>query len=137
PIWRRPIVHHLGLGEGVRILGNPVGERFTRLFASARARLVRFSELKLYGPSDFGLRLPVTIGTGEQREELLLQLAQPDSVLWPLGTGDRRLDGREVHVEHGRVVALPTQRHPEQALGLEVASHRLDLVITPASRAEV
>jgi hypothetical protein len=58
-------------------------------------------------------------------------------VLWPLGTGDRRLDGSEIRVEHGRVVALPTQRHPEQALGLEVAAHRLDLVIAPASRTEV
>src|SRR5207253_5121187 len=92
---------------------------------------------ELYRPSDFGLSLPITVGTGEQREELLLELAQPDSVLWSLGTGDRRRDGSEIHVEHGRVVTLSTQRHPEQALGLEVAAHRLDMIVAPAGRAEV
>ena len=74
---------------------------------------------------------------GEQREELLLELAERDPVLRPLGTGDRRLDGGEVDVEHGRVVALAARGHPEQPLGLEVAAHGLDVLVAPAGRLEI
>ena len=53
--------------------------------AAAWVWLFRGSELHWDATSDFRCGPGIAIDIGDQREELLLELAQGDSILWPFG----------------------------------------------------
>ena len=137
PIGRRPVVHHLGLGERAGVLRVAVRHGVRRLLATAGPRLASAAYADLHAPRHIRFLLRVAVGPGEQREELRFQLAKRNPVLRALGTGDGRFHRAEIQVEDGGVVALPLSRHPEQPLGLEVALHSLHLVFASAGRAQV
>src|SRR2546425_1548692 len=83
-------------------------------------------------PFDFVFRFVVTVFVDwllQQVDESSLQLRQFDSVLRALWTRHTWLDGREIEIKHGAVMALAFARHPEHALRFEVAPYQLDLLV--------
>ena len=98
PVWRRPVVDHLGLGERVGVCPVAARKRLRRLRAAAWVWLFRGPELHWDATSDFSCGPGIAIDIGDQREELLLELAQSDSILRPFGARDRWLDFGEINV---------------------------------------
>src|SRR5690348_3458280 len=83
-------------------------------------------------PLDFVFRFVVTVFVYwllQQVDEFSLQLRQFDSVLRALWTRHTWLDGREIEIKHGAIIALAFARHPENALRFEVAPYQLDLLV--------
>ena len=144
-IRRRPVRHHLRLGQRARVLVRdavlPDLRRGVRSLLAAAFH--RFDERRLDDLVEALLHLvpllAVSVGARrlQQLEELPLQVRELDAILRPLGSADARADGPQIQLQELRVVAFAFLRDAEETLLLVVRPQLADLARGASRREQV